>query len=381
MEEVYLASKSKLQMLFTYLGVSISISLSIALSVLLFCSISDNPNYKLLFAGLAITFELGKFLALPEILISIKCKDWIRAVFSSLLFTTLTIASIFGSIGGLQSDTQKVQANIEVAEVKKKGFIEEREQILSQIEQNSKAIDMYIEMKKEKYFAAPLKAKNEDLRLQAAELQQKINSVSVPAKTQMIALLEALSTAVEKDKKIVQVYVFILLAILLDFAACFFIDIIQKTKYLKSSLLLKKSSQDKVMTSQTNLNLASDSNIKTKDLRTRLDEKEIVRSVTPINNETLEGNGENKTIQNNTNILNFTKPKSFDNYEQVREEISAIQAGKRISKNKVMKILRLGKSTVDKYFDLLITEGLIFQDQKNGLYFRSQNAMYTDRAL
>ncbi|MDE1465840.1 hypothetical protein [Spartinivicinus poritis] len=139
-------SKTTLQMLFAYTGASLRVTLSIALSVLLFWSISENNYYSALFAGLALAFELAKFMALPEIARRKQRKDWAGALSATLLFITLATASILGSIGGLQSDTQRVQANIAQQEQKRVSLIEQRQLLLDEIAENQKAIDKYQEL-------------------------------------------------------------------------------------------------------------------------------------------------------------------------------------------------------------------------------------------
>ncbi|NYZ70507.1 hypothetical protein H0A36_31345, partial [Endozoicomonas sp. SM1973] len=72
-------------------------------------------------------------LLLDEIARRKQRKDWMGALSATLLFVTLATASILGSIGGLQSDTQRVQANIAEQEQKRVSLIEQRQLLLDEI--------------------------------------------------------------------------------------------------------------------------------------------------------------------------------------------------------------------------------------------------------
>ncbi|WP_027709734.1 hypothetical protein, partial [Zooshikella ganghwensis] len=220
--------KSELQLAPSYVGATLSVTLSVALSVLLFASISENYYYSLMFAGLAIAFELAKFVALPEIARRKQRKDWTGVMGATLLFVTLAAASILGSIGGLQSDTQRVQAAIQKSEQQRVALTEQRQLLLDEIAENQKAIDKYIALNRIKNFAQPLQQRNETLRAKAATIQDKISTLDVAQETPMTALLGAIATAVGEDKAVVQVYVFILLAVLLDLVASFFICLLRE---------------------------------------------------------------------------------------------------------------------------------------------------------
>ena len=398
--------KTTLQMLFAYSGATLSVTLSIALSVLLFWSISENQYYSALFAGLALAFELAKFMALPEIARRKQRKDWTGALSATLLFITLATASILGSIGGLQSDTQRVQANIAQQEQKRVSLIEQRQLLLDEIAENQKAIDKYISLNRIKNFAQPLQEKNKKLRQQATELQDKISAVGVAHETPMTALLGAIATAVGEDKATVQVYVFILLAVLLDLVASFFIELIREENQFRASLK-KKGSTPKLAT-------LFDLMIKyyTEKLRVALSEKKAVAvkeedgkgdtpPMPPTPNKTTKKSGTQEKpktpkspklsivapkksdtpvveakqqelqLPEDSNVVSFKRASALEKYQAVKKAVSKLEVGKGVYKRQMMKTFKLGQKTVDKHYRWLIRDGLVVQDADTKLFYRA----------
>ncbi|MDE1465336.1 hypothetical protein [Spartinivicinus poritis] len=366
--------KTKLQLLFAYTGATLSVTLSIALSVLLFWSISENNYYSALFAGLALAFELAKFMALPEIARRKQRKDWAGALSATLLFITLATASILGSIGGLQSDTQRVQANIAQQEQKRVSLIEQRQLLLDEIAENQKAIDKYISLNRIKNFAQPLQEKNKALRQQASELQDKINTVGVAHETPMTALLGAIATAVSEDKATVQVYVFILLAVLLDLVASFFIELIREENQFKASLVKKPQT--------TKVAKAEEGDTPPKPRKSRVKKSvtlekpkptppklEIVKSEksgTPA----VEAKQQELQLPE-SNVVNIKRASALEKYQAVKKAVSKLPVGEGVYKRQMMKAFQLGQKTVDKHYRWLMRDGLVVQDADTKLFYRA----------
>ena len=367
--------KTTLQMLFAYSGATLSVTLSIALSVLLFWSISENNYYSALFAGLALAFELAKFMALPEIARRKQRKDWTGALSATLLFITLATASILGSIGGLQSDTQRVQANIAQQEQKRVSLIEQRQLLLDEIAENQKAIDKYISLNRIKNFAQPLQEKNKELRQQAADLQDKISAVGVAHETPMTALLGAIATAVGEDKATVQVYVFILLAVLLDLVASFFIELIREENQFKASLV-KKPQATKAKKVEQGVTPPKPRKPKPKKSVTLDKPKPVPPKLEIVKPEksgtpTVEAKQQELQLPVDSNVVSFKRASALEKYKAVKKAVSKLEVGKGVYKRQMMKAFKLGQKTVDKHYRWLIRDGLVVQDSETKLFYRA----------
>ncbi|MDE1466067.1 hypothetical protein [Spartinivicinus poritis] len=340
----------------------------------MFWSISENNYYSALFAGLALAFELAKFMALPEIARRKQRKDWAGALSATLLFITLATASILGSIGGLQSDTQRVQANIAQQEQKRVSLIEQRQLLLDEIAENQKAIDKYISLNRIKNFAQPLQDKNKALRQQAAELQDKINTVGVAHETPMTALLGAIATAVGEDKATVQVYVFILLAVLLDLVASFFIELIREENQFKASLVkkpqitkvAKKEEGDTPPKPRKPKVKKSVSLEKPKPTPPKLEIVKSEKSGTPA----VEAKQQELQLPE-SNVVNIKRASALEKYAVVKKAVSKMEVGEGVYKRQMMKAFQLGQKTVDKHYRWLMRDGLVVQDAETKLFYRA----------
>ncbi|WP_163837006.1 YrzE family protein [Spartinivicinus ruber] len=363
--------KTRLQLLFAYTGATLSVTLSIALSVLLFWSISENNYYSALFAGLALAFELAKFMALPEIARRKQRKDWMGALSATLLFVTLATASILGSIGGLQSDTQRVQANIAEQEQKRVSLIEQRQLLLDEIAENQKAIDKYIALNRIKNFAQPLQQKNKALRQQAADMQEQINTVGVAHETPMTALLGAIATAVGKDKATVQVYVFILLAVLLDLVASFFIELIREENQFKASLVKKKPQATKMEEGVTPPKPRKPKPKKSVTLEKPKPTPPKLTVVKPEKSDTPVVETTQLELPVESNVINIKRASALEKYAIVKEAVSKLDVGEGVYKRQMMKAFQLGQKTVDKHYRWLMRDGLVVQDTDTKLFYRA----------
>lgn len=351
-------SKSTLQMYAAYGGASLSVSLSIALSVLLFWTISENLYYSVLFAGIAVVLELAKFMALPEIARRKQRQDWVGMLSTGLLFLILASASILGSIGGLQSDTQRVQASIMQQTQKREALIEQRQLLLNEIAENQQAIDRYIALNRIKHYAQPLQAKNQTLREQVTVLQHQIDAVGVAHETAMTALLGAIATALDEDKATVQVYVFILLAVLLDLVASFFIELIREENHFKASLIkVNQTVEGDTFPSPCKPTKKSDTLVEKKTVPP-LRKTELVESDTPA-----------LTVE--SNVVSIKRVSALEKYAAVKQAVSTLGVGEGVYKRQMMKDFQLGQKTVDKHYRWLIRDGLVMQDDETKLFYRA----------
>ncbi|MGI0120065.1 hypothetical protein [Zooshikella sp. RANM57] len=340
--------KTPLQLIPSYTGASLAVALSVALSVLLFWSISTDWRFSALFAGLAVIFELAKFTALPEIARRKSRGDWSGCISASLLFGVLAAASILGSIGGLQSDTQRVQATIQKSEQERTALVEERKLLLDEIAENQKAIDKYITLNRIKNFAKPLQEKNTELRKQASILQEKLNKLELVSETPMTAMLGAIATAVKKDKATVQVYIFILLAILLDLVAGFFIELIREENDFRKGVL---STEESIPLD------AEQESASTQESTAHLEHLEVLQ----------EEISESDTTDAD-NVISFSSKE--DKYDDIRSAILETPPGKPVSKRSIMREFKIGQQNVNNYYVQLVEEGVLRQSESTGLYFR-----------
>ncbi|RDH41479.1 hypothetical protein [Zooshikella ganghwensis] len=368
--------KSELQLAPSYVGATLSVTLSVALSVLLFASISEDYYYSLMFAALAAAFELAKFVALPEIARRKSRGDWLGCISASVLFGVLAAASILGSIGGLQSDTQRVQASIEKSEQQRVALTEQRQLLLDEIAENQKAIDKYIALNRIKNYAQPLQQRNETLRVKAATIQDKISTLDVAQETPMTALLGAIATAVGEDKAVVQVYVFILLAVLLDLVASFFICLLREENDFRRDY----KSKQKVEESDTTVDEEESTTVALLESATP-DIDKVPPTATPCQQEDSDskcqqeegGDCHKPKVLEQQNVVSIN-----DKYEKIKKEVVALDEGEIVSQRDVIKRHQLGTKSATRLFKMMVRDGLIEQN-KSRYYYRAAQGKTIER--
>ncbi|ABZ76715.1 conserved hypothetical protein [Shewanella halifaxensis HAW-EB4] len=218
--------KGKFAMWSVYSFTGASILASIIFSLLLFLSIDDDPVMQLLFGGLAVIFELGKFFAWYEVGERYSRKNFI-GMFSALgFYAVLAAISIGGSIGGINSATNKAQEHVHVQQSKVNAFDMQIDAIDKQIALNNVAAEKYIQMERIATGVTRIQKENNKLREQQQQLAVQRDSLPVVSQGSIVGLIESLAMSLNIKAETAQLGLVVFLSILLDFFAAFFVGLI-----------------------------------------------------------------------------------------------------------------------------------------------------------
>lgn len=218
--------KGKFAMWSVYSFTGASILASIIFSLLLFLSIDDDPVMQLLFGGLAVIFELGKFFAWYEVGERYARKN-IMGMLSALgFYAVLAAISIGGSIGGINSATNKAQEHVQVQQSKVNAFNMQIEAIDKQIALNNIAAEKYIQMERIATGVTRIQKENNKLRGQQQQLALQRDSIPVVSQGSIVGLIESLALSLNIKAETAQLGLVVFLSILLDFFAAFFVGLI-----------------------------------------------------------------------------------------------------------------------------------------------------------
>ncbi|OPX55022.1 hypothetical protein SAMN02745127_02907 [Oceanospirillum multiglobuliferum] len=218
--------KSKFAMRTVYSFTAASVLTSIFFSLLLFLSIDDDLLMKVMFGSLAIIFELGKFFAWYEVGERLSRRNYI-ATFSALVFYGILAAiSIAGSVGGINSATNKAQNHVNVQQSQVNAFNHQIAALDQQIALNNEAAKKYIEMDRIAIGLARIQKENAKLREQQQALAMQRDSLPVVSQGSVLGLIDGLAKTLQIETQTAQLGLVIFLSILLDFFAAFFISLI-----------------------------------------------------------------------------------------------------------------------------------------------------------
>lgn len=218
--------KSTFAMVVVYFLTSASVLTSIFFSLLLFLSIDDDWVMMALFGSLAIIFELGKFFAWYEFGERRSRKNFGGALSALVFYGILAAISIGGSVGGINSATNKAQNHVNVQQAKVNAFNHQIETIEQQIQLNNEAAKKYIEMSRIAVGLKRIQSENEQLRLKQQKLAQERDSLPVVSQGSVLGLIDSLARALNIDTQSAKLGLVIFLSVLLDFFAAFFIGLI-----------------------------------------------------------------------------------------------------------------------------------------------------------
>lgn len=203
-----------------------SILASIVFSLLLFLSIDDDPLMQVLFGGLAVIFELGKFFAWYEVG-ERKARRHYAGAFSAFAFyAVLAAISIGGSVGGINSATNKAQNHVNVQQSKVNTYNMQIDAIEKQIELNNVAAEKYIQMERIPTGVTRIQKANDKLRLQQQELATERDSLPVVSQGSVLGLIDSLAKSLNIQTQTAQLGLVVFLSVLLDFFAAFFVGLI-----------------------------------------------------------------------------------------------------------------------------------------------------------
>ncbi|MCG7585931.1 Preprotein translocase subunit SecY [Photobacterium sp. OFAV2-7] len=203
-----------------------SIFASIIFSLLLFLSIDEDPVMQLLFGGLAVIFELGKFFAWYEFGERRARRNYTGAFSAFAFYAVLAAISIGGSVGGINSATNKAQGHVNVQQSKISTYNMQIDAIEKQIELNNTAAEKYIQMERIATGVARIQKENEQLRNQQQALASERDSLPVVNQGSVIGLIDSLAKSLNVQTQTAQLGLVIFLSVLLDFFAAFFVGLI-----------------------------------------------------------------------------------------------------------------------------------------------------------
>jgi len=218
--------KSKFAMTTVYAFTSASVLTSIFFSLLLFLSIDDDPLMMVLFGSLAIIFELGKFFAWYEVGERIARRHYYGAFSAFVFYTILAAISIGGSVGGINSATNKAQTHVNIAQNQVNSFNRQIAAIDQQISLNNEAAKKYIELELIATGLKRIQRENDQLRQQQQQLASERDSLPVVSQGSVLGLIDSIARSVGVDSQTAQLALVIFLSVLLDFFAAFFIGLI-----------------------------------------------------------------------------------------------------------------------------------------------------------
>ncbi|WP_414477922.1 Preprotein translocase subunit SecY [Photobacterium damselae] len=203
-----------------------SILASIVFSLLLFLSIDNDPLMKVLFGGLAVIFELGKFFAWYEVGERRARKNYGGALSALLFYAVLAAISIGGSIGGINSATNQAQSHVNVQKSKINAYNMQIAAIEKQIELNNQAAEKYIQMERIASGVSRIQRANEKLREDQQKLAIERDSLPVVSQGSVLGLIDSLANSLNISPQKAQLGLVVFLSVLLDFFAAFFVGLI-----------------------------------------------------------------------------------------------------------------------------------------------------------
>ncbi|MEC4725790.1 Preprotein translocase subunit SecY [Shewanella sp. D64] len=308
-----------------------SILASIIFSLLLFLSIDDNPLMQLLFGGLAITFELGKFFAWYEVGERHARRNYSGMIFALGFYAVLAAISIGGSVGGINSATNKAQSHVDLQQSKVNAFDMQIAAIDKQIALNNIAAEKYIQMERIAVGVVRIQKENKRLRDEQQKLAMERDRLPLAEQGSVIGLIDGLAVFLNTSPHTAQLGLVVFLSILLDFFAAFFVGLIgEENRFRHQFLSMKPITIDAFTTHE-------------------MKEPEMLSHFTP-------------TINSEFDVTAFNEPQKTP-YERVRDALSSNQVT--CSKRAVVKQLNLRPDEVDKIFTRLFSEGMVTKKANN----------------
>lgn len=218
--------KSRFAMQSVYSFTAASVLTSIIFSLLLFISIDDDPVMQIMFASLAIIFELGKFFVWYEVGERIAGRRYLAAGAALLFYLVLAAISIAGSVGGINSATNKSQDEARAHENQIAAYNRQIAAIEQQVTLNNEAAQKYIELNRIALGLSRIQKENSALRQKQLELAMERDNLPVARQGSVLGLIDGIAVALKLDSGTAQLALVVFLSVLLDFFAAFFISLI-----------------------------------------------------------------------------------------------------------------------------------------------------------
>lgn len=313
---------------------------SIVFSLLLFLSIDDDPLMKFLFGGLAVIFELGKFFAWYEVGERKARRNYSGTFTAFTFYAVLAAISIGGSVGGINSATNKAHSEANVQLSKINAFNMQIQAIEKQIDLNNIAAEKYIQMERIASGVTRIQKENEVLRKQQQQIAIERDTTPVVGQGSVLGLIDSLAATFNVSNQSAQLGLVIFLSVLLDFFAAFFVGLIGEENRFRYQFKRQQHLAVNGYNSHDQSPLLSHfdpSTVGTSSITTLNDDEIIVEDVEPI------------------------APKTA--YEQAVEALTKNQVN--CSKRAVSKLLKLTADEVDTIFHQLLDQGIVSKKPNN----------------
>ncbi|MBZ6065340.1 Preprotein translocase subunit SecY [Aeromonas schubertii] len=227
-----------------------AIAASIVFSLLLFLSLHEEPVMQMLFGGLAIIFELGKFYVWYEYGERRARRDVSGSAWALLFYAILAAISVGGSIGGINSATNTLMSEEARHQREVARFDQQIASIERQIRLNEEAAKKYIDMQRISSGVSRLQQENTRLRLQQDTLRQERDQLPSDQQSAMMGLIQSLSEGMGLAVGQVQFLLVCFLSILLDVFGAFFVGLIGEEQRFRRTFIPRPPKYDNEVVSR-----------------------------------------------------------------------------------------------------------------------------------
>ncbi|WP_087021149.1 Preprotein translocase subunit SecY [Thaumasiovibrio subtropicus] len=236
--------KGKFAMLVAYSFTGASILASIIFSLLLFLSLDDNLDMKLLFGSLAVIFELGKFFAWYEFGERRAHGNYSGAFVAVTFYAVLAVISIGGSIGGINSATNTITQQAHLAASQTNNYDIQIAALQEQVMLNNQAAQRYIELDRLATGLTRIQSENQAIQEQILALGIKRDSLPVNRQGSVLGLIEGLAHSINTDINTAKLALVIFLSVLLDLFAAFFVGLLGEEARFRDSYLRQQANSE-----------------------------------------------------------------------------------------------------------------------------------------
>ncbi|WP_116475152.1 hypothetical protein [Zobellella maritima] len=229
-----------------YLITGASIAASMVFSLLLFLSLEQGILMKLMFGGLALVFEVGKFYIWYEMGERISRRDPVGALKALCFYGVLAGLSIAGSVGGINAATNTLLKGDEAKAALVQSYNDKIVGLEREIQINEQAAQAYIDMARIANGMTPMLQRNQALRARQDELRRERDQLAIASQSSLMGLMTGLADGLGWPLARVQFGVVAALSILLDFFAAFFISLLGDELRFRQTLKAGSSEVDRV---------------------------------------------------------------------------------------------------------------------------------------
>ena len=218
--------KGHLALTVVYFITGASIAASMVFSLLLFLSLEQGLLMKLMFGGLALVFEVGKFYIWYEMGERVSRRDSIGAAKALCFYAVLAGLSIAGSVGGINAATNTLLEGDAAKADEVQSYNDKIAGLEREIDINEQAAQAYIDMKRIANGMTNMLERNADLRQRQDELRRERDQVAITSQSSLMGLMSSLAEGLGWPLSRVQFGIVAALSMLLDFFAAFFIALL-----------------------------------------------------------------------------------------------------------------------------------------------------------